>query len=75
MQEQLENFGYDLGSYGADGIYGADTEKAVRAYQSDNGLDVDGVYGMVSRAVMKSAKPVKRDTVSTLCERFKQSLT
>ena len=34
-----------LGRNGADGIFGSDTDKAVRAYQSANGLEVDGEVG------------------------------
>lgn len=37
--------GYDVGSSGADGIYGTNTEKAVRQYQQNNGLSVDGIAG------------------------------
>lgn len=34
-----------LGRNGADGIFGSDTDNAVRAYQSANGLEVDGEVG------------------------------
>lgn len=36
---------YDLGSYGADGSFGSVTEKAVKAFQKKNGLEVDGIVG------------------------------
>ena len=45
MQQALVDKGYDLGSAGADGIFGSITEGAVRRYQQDNGLVVDGVAG------------------------------
>ena len=45
LQKALQDKGYDLGSYGADGIFGAKTESAVRQYQKDNGLVVDGIAG------------------------------
>ena len=45
MQEELQAKGYNIGSTGADGIYGWNTQQAVRQYQQDNGLDVDGVAG------------------------------
>ena len=45
MQTLLIGYGVDCGKYGADGSFGADTEKAVRAYQSANGLSVDGSCG------------------------------
>ena len=45
LQQALINAGYNVGSAGADGIYGVNTQNAVKKYQSDNGLDVDGIAG------------------------------
>lgn len=45
LQQTLIDNGYDVGSTGADGIYGSNTEAAVRKYQQDNGLSVDGIAG------------------------------
>lgn len=45
LQKTLQEKGYDLGSYGADGIFGAKTDAAVRQYQKDNALTVDGIAG------------------------------
>lgn len=45
LQTMLINKGYDLGSYGADGKYGAKTEAAVKAFQRDWGLKEDGICG------------------------------
>lgn len=36
---------YDLGSYGIDGDFGNYTEQAVKDYQEDTGLVVDGIVG------------------------------
>lgn len=44
-QIYLNSHGYNCGKYGADGKFGKDTEKAVKAYQKDKGLDPDGVIG------------------------------
>ena len=44
-QEKLLERGYSCGKKGADGIFGKDTESAVRAFQRDSGLQVDGVVG------------------------------
>ncbi len=43
LQQALNDRGYDAGS--ADGIYGTKTETAVKNFQRDNGLTVDGVAG------------------------------
>lgn len=45
IQEALVRDGYSVGRAGADGIYGDDTERAVRAYQRDHGLAIDGLVG------------------------------
>lgn len=45
LQQSLINAGYDLGSTGADGQFGAKTQAAVKKYQADNGLAVDGIAG------------------------------
>lgn len=45
MQEALVAAGYDVGSSGADGVFGANTQTAVRKYQQDHGLAVDGIAG------------------------------
>lgn len=50
MQTMLIECGYSCGSYGADGDFGGDTEKALRKFQDDNNLTVDGQYGPVSKA-------------------------
>lgn len=43
IQERLTELGYDPGT--ADGIFGARTQEAVRAFQQDYGLAVDGIVG------------------------------
>jgi peptidoglycan hydrolase-like protein with peptidoglycan-binding domain len=45
MQFLLMGYGYDMEGYGADGSFGGATERAVKAYQSANGLDADGSCG------------------------------
>lgn len=43
IQTKLKNWGYYTGS--VDGVYGWQTENAVRSFQKKNGLKVDGVAG------------------------------
>lgn len=45
LQTKLIQNGYDVGSTGADGKYGARTEAAVKAFQADHGLTADGICG------------------------------
>jgi peptidoglycan hydrolase-like protein with peptidoglycan-binding domain len=45
IQKILIALGYDLGSSGADGKFGPVTEAAVKAFQDDNNLTVDGIVG------------------------------
>lgn len=42
-QERLEQLGYDVGT--PDGIFGVRTYEAIRQFQEDNGLTVDGIAG------------------------------
>ncbi|MFE6623667.1 protein kinase [Streptomyces sp. NPDC057740] len=45
VQCMLTKRGYSVGGSGVDGEFGADTESAVRLFQSDKGLAVDGEVG------------------------------
>lgn len=45
LQKKLILLGYSCGDGGADGIFGDDTYRAVRQFQQNNGLGVDGKVG------------------------------
>lgn len=49
MQLMLIECGYSCGSYGADGEFGSGTDAALRKFQKDNSLVVDGQYGPASK--------------------------
>ena len=55
IQKALKTLGYDLGKYGADGIYGGVTEAAVKAFQEAKGLKVDGIIGPETLAALEKA--------------------
>lgn len=48
VQKRLTELGFD--PEGIDGWYGKDTEKAVKAYQTANGLEADGIVGPITWA-------------------------
>ena len=45
MQSELIQKGYDCGASGADGVFGSGTLSALKAFQQDHGLTVDGICG------------------------------
>ena len=55
--------GYDLGSWGVDGDFGKDTEAAVRKFQRDHGLTVDGIVGSQTQDALKVASQATADAV------------
>lgn len=50
IQTKLKNWGYYNGAI--DGIFGSRTLKAVKSFQSKNGLTVDGIVGEKTLAAM-----------------------
>ena len=52
LQQRLMELGYALPRYGADGEYGSETATAVKAFQRDRGLQVDGVAGEATLAAL-----------------------
>ena len=50
VQERLNELGYDCGV--ADGIKGSQTEQAIKDFQSDKGLEADGIVGPATRSAL-----------------------
>lgn len=55
VQQLLKSYGYTVH---VDGEYGPQTEKAVRAWQKSNGLQVDGIAGSATLSSLLSARRV-----------------
>lgn len=58
MQMMLIDRGYSVGGKGADGIFGEKTLAAVKEFQRDNGLKVDGICGPKTWAAMDGCPAV-----------------
>lgn len=62
LQKYLIELDYDLGKWGADGDFGDATELAVKAFQEDEKLEVDGEYGPKSHdALMERINSLMED--------------
>lgn len=55
LQQALISLGYDCGISGPGGDYTDATEMAVRAFQKDAGITVDGDYGPITHASLMAA--------------------
>ena len=64
LQERLKQLGYDIGETGVDGIYGPKTQAALKKFQEDYGLAIDGIYGKLSHAKMSEALGIGDETES-----------
>lgn len=54
LQQNLVKLGYNCGAAGADGIYGNDTEKAVKTFQKNYNLTEDGLAGEKTQNQIKN---------------------
>lgn len=61
LQGMLIEDGYDVGDKGADGVFGAATQEAVKAFQRVNGLTVDGIAGKLTMAVLRKGKTAEAE--------------
>lgn len=63
-QTELINKGYSCGKTGADGDFGNNTEAAVKRFQNDYGLKVDGIIGQDTWNALDGAEPAIKYTVT-----------
>lgn len=61
MQEKLLFLGYSLGSWGADGDFGSATFTALKNFQADHAITVDGIYGEESARELNKAYEAKKN--------------
>jgi peptidoglycan hydrolase-like protein with peptidoglycan-binding domain len=64
LQTQLQNLGYDIGTTGADGKFGKNTAAAVRQFQKDYNLQVDGIVGDQTMSALSQLKNLPVNTPS-----------
>lgn len=59
LQTGLVEVGHGVGSSGTDGYFGADVDAAVKEFQAEHNLDVDGIAGIVTQTyVVKVLAPI-----------------
>lgn len=73
LQKKLLQIGYYLGSYGADGDYGDATVTAVRKFQKDNSLAVDGEAGPNTLAAVDKVLPIIQQEQKAIVNRLRQA--
>lgn len=66
MQTALLARGFNLGSYGADGKFGAKTETAVMAFQRLHGLPVNGAWGADEQAKLSAPQDIPAIAVDVI---------
>lgn len=74
MQQELLNRGFDLGTWGADGKFGAKTETAVMTYQRLQGLPINGAWGDAERAKLTVQATEPTDNSERLRWHLEQAL-
>ena len=73
LQKKLLQIGYYLGSYGADGDYGDATVTAVRKFQKDNSLAVDGEAGPDTLTKIDKVLPIVQQEQKAIANRLRQA--
>lgn len=62
LQKELNKYGYKLD---VDGQFGTKTQAAVRDYQKNNGLSVDGIVGKNTWGKLNSTPEIKKEKATT----------
>ena len=72
LQERLIELGYEADVGVADGIFGPKTQAALKKFQQEAGIAVDGIYGKQSHEAMGKALAKDLGEVETPMERVEQ---
>jgi peptidoglycan hydrolase-like protein with peptidoglycan-binding domain len=54
LQKGLSDLGFSLGQSGIDGIFGDETERALKKYQLSRKLQADGIFGPLTMGALDS---------------------
>lgn len=74
LQSLLIKKGYSCGSTGADGIFGNNTEKAVKAFQTDSGRAASGIVDAATWAALIAEDPLYTVTIPHLSKIHAEAL-
>lgn len=69
LQARLNALGFDSGK--EDGIFGAATDRAVRAFQKEYGVPGDGIFGLMSHAALMGLRVDRPGTAAQLREEIR----
>ncbi|HVL65390.1 MAG TPA: peptidoglycan-binding protein, partial [Actinomycetota bacterium] len=69
LQTRLNALGYDAGR--EDGIFGPDTDEAVRLFQKEYGVVEDGIYGPATHAAIAGLRVERAETAAALREQLR----
>jgi N-acetylmuramoyl-L-alanine amidase len=70
LQTRLNALGFHAGK--EDGIFGVDTDQAVRAFQKEYGVAGDGIFGLVSHAALMGLRVDRPGTSAQLREELRR---
>lgn len=73
LQSRLNALGFDAGR--EDGIFGRDTDAAVRAFQREYAIAEDGIYGAMSHAALTGLRVDRPGTAARLREELRKEQT
>lgn len=73
LQTRLNALGFDAGR--ADGIFGPDTDRAVRSFQKEYGVAEDGMFGPTTFTALAGLRVDRPGTAASLREELRQAQT